>query len=374
MKNFLLMLAVLTVWAPLSVPAADARREAARLAAQRAEEATRSAQRGGAPAAASSAGAASAQPARPAAQPPAVDEDHVEIVSAGAVPLHGAGDLIGNRYLLREIDGEAVAEDAAAFFAWRSGTEMSGTLCAAFRAECSFENTVVKAEPIPVATGTACDDEAMGAVEERVFAALKLGMSFLAVGDSLEMRRDDLVLRFTLDREERAEEESGAVAEAEEETEEDVAEEAPAGDGAEAEEPAPEPEPAAEEDESDSEPIVSEPIVVVEDLIDRKFVLAKVDGEDFAVASGRQPFIEFGEGMRVGGSACNTFTGLGALTDGRLIVANAVATRMMCVDGRVSEFERYFHRMLREGVELALDGGTLILTGSGRTLEFTEEK
>ncbi len=42
------------------------------------------------------------------------------------------------------------------------------------------------------------------------------------------------------------------------------------------------------------------------DLLGRKFVLAAVDGEAFAPAAGGQPFIEFGEGLVVTGSAWAT--------------------------------------------------------------------
>ncbi len=110
------------------------------------------------------------------------------------------------------------------------------------------------------------------------------------------------------------------------------------------------------------------------ELIGRKFTLANVDGAAFVVSMGTRPFIEFGEGMLVSGNACNIFRGPGELTDGVLRVANAVSTRRMCIDPALAEFEKYFHKMLREGVVVALEGDTLTLTGGGGTLEYREEK
>lgn len=110
------------------------------------------------------------------------------------------------------------------------------------------------------------------------------------------------------------------------------------------------------------------------DLRGRKFVLAKVDGEAFAVAMGEQPFLAFGDGLLVTGSACNSFRGPGELVNGVLTVANAASTRRMCIDPNLAGFERYFHRMLQSGVVLTLEGATLTLAGGGRTLEYVEEK
>ncbi len=370
MKTFLPMLAVAAVLlaaSPAFAADADARREAARLAALRAEEATNRLIAGGAtppPA---------AQPAAP--RQPAVDTAHVQIVAAGAVTLRSAGDLIGKRYALREIDGKEAPKNVDAFVEWRTGTSMTGRICNIFHATSTFEGAVLKAEELPAATKMACSDEVMGAIEERFFAALRLGMSFLAVGDSLELRRDDLLLRFTVAKEGAAQDNAAKT-------------EAPPAEEPKPAAPAPEAQPAAapEADEtapaaaspavpaaSANEPLVSEVIVLEEMLAGRKFVLRNVDGAEFTLTSGSLPYIEFGEGMRVGGSACNNFTGLGELEENVLKVPHAVATRKMCLDEKISEFERYFHQMLREGVEVAVDGGTLLLTGGGRMLEFVEE-
>ncbi len=110
------------------------------------------------------------------------------------------------------------------------------------------------------------------------------------------------------------------------------------------------------------------------DLIGRKFVLSKVDGKAFAAGAGAQPFIAFGEGMQVSGSACNRFRGPGTLADGVLTVPNAASTRRMCINTALAEFEGLFHARLRGGVAVALDGGTLTLTGGGGTLEYVEER
>lgn len=338
----------------VSVPSSAgelSRREAARLAAQKAEEATNRTSATGAP-------AAKPAPAQKPPAPPPVDTKNVTIVSAKDVTLHTAGDLVGKRYVLTEIDGEKAPEDTDAFIEWQSGAAMSGRLCNLFRAKCAFEDTVLTAEEIPAKTKMACADETMGKVEERFFAALRLGMSFLAVGESLELRRDDLVLRFMLDKEETAEKKEEPEAEEVEESEKPAEKESG----------------EAPEDSSAEEPLVSEVAVTEDALLDRKFVLSKVDGHAFVVSMGSQPFIEFGEGMRVGGSACNVFTGLGELADGKLRVRNAVATRKMCIDPTLSGFEKDFHKILREGAEIALDGDLLLLTGEGKTLEFVEEK
>jgi heat shock protein HslJ len=355
MTKFLLLAALSVVFVASSGLSGElSRREAARLAAERAEAATKS-------------GPAAPAQSAPSA-PPAVDAANVTIVKDA--DLHAAADLVGKRYLLREIDGKELPEDTDAFVEWRTTSSMGGKFCNVFRATGTFENSIVKAEELPAMTKMACNDEAMGKLEERFFPALKLGLSFLAIGDSLELRRDDLVLRFELAKEKpeaAADNEAPAeAAEAQEETADDE-------DGVKAEDAddvAEKPDTA----EADAEaPIVSELLVSEELLLDRKFFLSKVDGEEFAVAAGVQPFIEFGEGMRVGGSACNVFTGLGALVDDKLIVANAVATRKMCIDPKLSAFERDFHTMLREGAVLTLDGHLLTLSGGDKVLEFVEE-
>ena len=342
MRKLILTLAFSTLFATFPLRAGEAansspsRRDAARLAAKKAEEETNKSLMPGQP----------SQSGKPEVVPEAVEGADSAVLDAEMAPgvravMHGAGDLAGKRYILQEVDGEEIEAGTPVFVEWRSETEMGGRVCNTFRAKCSFLNTVVKAEEI-LSTRMACTDEDMGKLENRLFAALRVGMAFVAAGDMLEMRRDDLVLRFMLD----------------------------TGEG----KPDGKADAKADAKEKEEEPAPVASVVGEEDLIGKRFVLDKVDGEEFSTSMGRQPSIEFGEELRVGGSACNTFVGPGSLEDGKLIVANAASTMMMCVDPKLAAFEGYFHQMLRDGVEVALDGDVLTLTGGGRTLEYVEEK
>lgn len=108
------------------------------------------------------------------------------------------------------------------------------------------------------------------------------------------------------------------------------------------------------------------------DLAGKKFVLAKVDGQNFNPDMGEQPFIQFDQGMQIIGKACNNFRGRGILTDDVLSLPNAASTMMMCVDAKLNQYETDFYRLLSEGMEITLDGEELTLSSGDREFVYYE--
>lgn len=272
------------------------------------------------------------------------------------VVMYGSGDVVGYRFVLKTTNGKEVASPAPIHVEWLSSAEMAGRVCNTFRGKCLFLNNLVKVEEL-ASSRMACPDQELAQLENKIFTYLRSGMSFVVFGDTLEMRRDDIVLLF--DKVGRAGEEVPAVPAVKPEAK-PVEEKAPAAE--------------PEKGEGGNEDAGDDNHVAEKDLIGRKFVLTTVDGETFASDMGKQPFIQFGEEFRVNGSACNSFTGPGELKDGTLWLRNAAATMMMCVDPKLSGYERDFHAMMREGAAVELTGDILILEGGGKTYLFTEEK
>lgn len=242
--------------------------------------------------------------------------------------LDSAADIIGRRYTLASWNGDDFKGGRDVTLEFVEGPALAGAVCNRFRGPFSLENGILTADALMM-TRMACPDAELTRLENALTGALRIGAAVIARENGLALRRDDNIFLF------RAVEGGG---------------EAPA--------PAPVPAPASAQ-------------TSWKDLEDKRFVLDKVDGEEFRIRMGRQPFIRFGGDGRVSGSACNNFSGPGELTDGVLTVANAASTMMMCVDQNLVEFERYFHKMLRSGVKAELSAdGRLTLSGDGRTLEY----
>lgn len=247
----------------------------------------------------------------------------------------GESELIGHRFVLDTMNGEKLDSPREIFIEFPERGQLAGRICNVFRGPCVIERYILTADV--AATRMLCPDEKLRELENTFFQYMRLGIGFVRAEDRLEFRRDDTSIIFRL---------SG-----------EAGKESPA-----------RPAPAQSGDAAGS------PGVAEKDLAGRKFVLASVDGESFDVNMGKQPFIEFSEGMRVNGSACNSFSGPGSLEDGKLFLRNAAATMMMCVDEKLSGYERDFHAMLRDGADISLKDGELTLIGNGKTYMYIEEK
>ncbi|MDL2267646.1 META domain-containing protein [Desulfovibrio sp. OttesenSCG-928-G15] len=93
--------------------------------------------------------------------------------------------------------------------------------------------------------------------------------------------------------------------------------------------------------------------VTDKDLLHHRYVLQSINGKDTTFAE-RTPELEFNEGMRISGLACNRFAGPGTLKDGVLTVPNMVSTMMMCHEPERNDLERKLYAMLRKGARLGL--------------------
>lgn len=235
----------------------------------------------------------------------------------------------GHRYVLTRVDGAPFEAGREVEMQFGDDWKITGRICNTFTGQATYERGVLTAGNLAT-TRMLCTNSDLSRIEKDLLRALRDGVGMLAVGDDLELRRD--ASSWFFERKEQAQSTDAA-----------------------------EPEAGAVEERQ---------------LVGRKFILKEMDGEAFSVEAQRQPFVEFSlpeEGLRINGSACNTFMGPATLSGGTLTVTRAAATMMMCVDPKLSTFERDFHRMLRDGVTVELDGGTLVLRGDGKTLTYAEE-
>lgn len=249
---------------------------------------------------------------------------------AQEVRFYGEGEILGHTFVLARVDGEAFASEREVFITFNRDMTVAGSVCNRFHGPFGVDGFILKAEV--ASTRMLCPQENLSALENAFFQALRSGAAMVAAGDRLELRRDDRVWEFR-----RAEAEA---------------------DAGEAAKPA----------ESSAAAALS-----WKDLIG-KFTLATVDGKTFSVEMGKHPYIQFGEDMRVGGSACNNFTGPGELSGNTLTIKNAASTMMMCVDQKLAQYERDFHQLLQSGAAMTLDGETLTLSNNGKTYVYHQEK
>lgn len=243
----------------------------------------------------------------------------VSTASAAADP--GEWNAVANRrFELKKVDGDRAAYGKKVTLDFGDDGAVSGTVCNAFRGTGGLRRGILTVGNI-ASTRMLCPDDGLSRLETRLFAMLEQGAALVETAEGIELRRDGTILGF-------------------------------------AETAAGQPPAAAD---------------LRDDLVGRKFILARVNGEKFAVFGGQRPFIEFADGMRVSGSACNSFSGPGELRDGKLFLRNAAATMMLCIDPKLSEFERDFHRLVQNGAAIRVDGGTLVLEGEGLELEYELE-
>lgn len=234
-------------------------------------------------------------------------------VSAGETSVTES-DLAGNKFILRQVDGQPFRGEPAPEVEFADDLSIHGKFCNGFRGKAELTDGVLTAERV-VSTRMFCVDNDLSQLESRFLRLLDGGLAAsMAAGRFLVLTGDGAELRFEL---------------------------ATPVDG------------------------------LAASLVGRKFILREVNGEPFSAE--RQPFIAFDETMRVSGSACNNFMGPGELKNGVLSVANAASTMMLCVDPKLSEFERDFHRALGEGLTVRLDGKTLTLAGGGMAMVYEEE-
>lgn len=252
---------------------------------------------------------------------------------AGLASAADAGGITGHRYVLTRVNGKALAGEREVFVEIGDNFALTGRFCNTFRGPATHQNGILKAENL-ASTRMICPDGDLSKLENELFQALRGGVCLIPTGDGMQWRRDASTWEF-------------AQADAQDTSSEEAESSSPeSGD------------------------------IEARQLTGRKFVLRQVDGEDFAVDMDRRPFIEFStpeDGLRVNGSACNSFTGMAELSGDTLTMANAAATMMMCVDPKLSTFERDFHQLLRDGVTVELEDGTLTLRGGRRVLTYQEE-
>lgn len=270
---------------------------------------------------------------------------------ASAVDAFGAvtaEDLAGHRFILQSANGKQVPQEREIYFQVDEKGMISGRICNRFRGNGEIRYDRITMQHA-VSTRMACPDAGLSDLENRFLRLMERGMAIHLVGDELTLRRDDLIMVFTRF--------SGLYAD------EAAPAKNPAAEG------------AAAADQSDAKAEAAPAPVAAADLVGRKFILSTVSGKEFkAENAALQPFIAFADDMRVNGSACNGFSGPGELADGVLTVRNAAATMKMCVDAALSQFERDFHQLLRNGAKLSLDDkGNLTLAGDDIVLVYIPE-
>lgn len=237
-------------------------------------------------------------------------------------------DIIGHRFTLIEVNGEKPAGDREISFEVKEDLMIFGRVCNTFRGKAALKGDILTL-PQAATTRMACPDEGLAKLESGLLKMLANGALLTLAGDRLTLRRDDAVLVFAV---------------------------SPAGG------------------EKKPEPEEAKGAVSTDDLIGRRFILKKANGEDFVMEmQEQQPYIDFADGLRISGSACNGFTGPGELKDGVLFLKNAAATMKMCINPKLSQYERDFHKLLRDGAKISLDGMTLTLSGDGVTYVYEVE-
>lgn len=111
------------------------------------------------------------------------------------------------------------------------------------------------------------------------------------------------------------------------------------------------------------------------DLLHHRFVLVSVDDGPVPQSLGqeRAPDIEFGEKMHVSGSMCNRFFGQGELYDNVLTVKGLSATRMLCREPQLNQWDRLIDEVLRNGARLTLHDAELRLSAAGHQLVYARK-
>ena len=84
------------------------------------------------------------------------------------------------------------------------------------------------------------------------------------------------------------------------------------------------------------------------------------------------PNLSFGQWPEVTGRLCNHFRGAAEVTDQGRLKIFAAATRMMCLEEKLTQVENVFQQITASGAEFALspDGRVLTISGDGHLLVF----
>lgn len=117
----------------------------------------------------------------------------------------------------------------------------------------------------------------------------------------------------------------------------------------------------------------------VDDLLHRRFLAVKLNGNPVKVNNDHPPILEFnGEKdvvFKISGRMCNQFTGNATLKDG-VLSARLAATMKMCIDPVLMELEQTFHRLLADGAKIVLADNNLLLfgelNGEMKTVQFIQ--
>lgn len=107
------------------------------------------------------------------------------------------------------------------------------------------------------------------------------------------------------------------------------------------------------------------------DLQHHRFVLVSVDGTPVSASQGRVPEIQFGQDMHVSGKMCNGFFGKGELQNNVLTVKGMGATRMLCADQHLNQWDQVIGQVLNKGASVSLNHNTLVLSEGQHTLVYT---
>lgn len=109
--------------------------------------------------------------------------------------------------------------------------------------------------------------------------------------------------------------------------------------------------------------------VKAEQLTGHRFVLETVNGQ--AVPPGEHPAdIRFDNEMKVSGQMCNSFSGQGKLSEGKLTVKNMAMTRMMCAEAQRNTLDSTIGTLLNAGAQVDLTDSQLTLTTADQTLIY----
>lgn len=252
-----------------------------------------------------------------------LEEDRLELRGDGAAFVfkaeaqqHSATAecLRGRKFELASVDGAEYAGDPRPNIEFDANLAVHGKVCNGFRGQGTLENGVLRTAQV-VSTRMLCVHNDLSQLETRLLRLLDAGVAVDCDDGTLTLRADGTALVFR------------AV--------------------------------SADDDLAAS-------------LAGRRFALKRVNGEAFSVAA-QQPFIAFDADLRVSGSACNSFAGPGRVKDGVLYLENAASTMKLCIDPKLNEYERDFHKLLREGATVSLADGALTLKGEGVEFVYGEE-
>ena len=80
--------------------------------------------------------------------------------------------------------------------------------------------------------------------------------------------------------------------------------------------------------------------------------------------AGREPFLRFSDGKVTGSGGCNQIGGRATIDGGRIAFTELSGTAMGC-DARINDIEGLFMTALLQAEALRLDGGNLVIAGTG---------